>query len=205
MSHLYLFRHGETDWNESGRFQGHTNVPLSARGRQQVQALAERAARLPLRAIYTSDLARAQESARLLAARHPGDPPVVLEPRLREIDVGQVAGLTWAEILARFPQVRSTPDDPSRPRFPGGESIAQLEGRTLAAISDIAARYAGQSVGVVTHGGVIKSLVRVILKIPATARDALAFDNCGITWIQWESDRRRIRSLNDIAHLSGEM
>src|SRR5262245_42161594 len=101
MTIFYLIRHGETDWNQSGRWQGHADVPLNALGRAQAQRLAERLRRErdPLDAIYSSDLLRAWETAQALAAAV-GHAPQPL-PALREIDVGSWSGLTRVEVMAR--------------------------------------------------------------------------------------------------------
>ena len=99
---ILLVRHGETDWNASGRIQGHSDTPLNAAGRQQAQRAAQRLAPEPVRALYSSDLARAFETATII-----GEPlglTVVTSPRLRERQYGAWEGLTSAEIQARYPE-----------------------------------------------------------------------------------------------------
>src|SRR5581483_11305534 len=98
MTTLLLVRHGETDWNAERRWQGHADVPLNARGREQARALAEELAGESIDAIYSSDLSRAQDTADIVGARL--DVPVVVDPDLREIDVGPVEGLTAEESAA---------------------------------------------------------------------------------------------------------
>ena len=99
---ILLVRHGETDWNATGRIQGHNDTPLNAAGRQQALRAAQRLALQPVRGLYSSDLARAYETAMII-----GEPlglTVVTSPRLRERRYGAWEGLTAAEIQARYPE-----------------------------------------------------------------------------------------------------
>jgi len=134
---LLLVRHGETDWNAERRWQGHADVPLNERGREQARALADSLARTEIDAIYSSDLSRARHTAEAVGARL--DIPVVVDPALREIDVGPIEGLTAEESKA----------------FDGwqGEPKDAHAARILDALHRIAARHPGGRVLVVTHGG----------------------------------------------------
>src|SRR6185437_15592133 len=121
MTTLLIARHGETDWNREGRWQGWADPPLNDTGRAQAKQLAGELRDTPFDAVYSSDLRRAFETAEILAAPH--DIPVVADPGLREIDVGSWSGLTRAEIDARFP-------DGERP---GGETRDEHLARVLQA------------------------------------------------------------------------
>lgn len=162
---LLLARHGETDWNRIGRWQGHADPPLNETGRRQAADLAERLAGDGIVAVYSSDLARASETARTVAQRL--DLPVVEDPALREIDVGSWSGLTRAEVEQRFPEGFA--------RWLGGEighdgeTREQLTERAVRATMQIAARHAGENVLVVTHGGVIRALRRHAAGDPGSA------------------------------------
>jgi probable phosphoglycerate mutase len=150
---LILARHGETDWNRDGRFQGHADPPLNDRGREQARSLAEALAEQPVEAIYSSDLRRAHETAQIVAERKGMD--VVVDPELRERDVGEWSGLTFPEIEERFP------DELRRFREEGasiGESRDALAERVVAAIRRIADAHPHGHVLVVTHGGALRSL-----------------------------------------------
>ena len=102
MTRILLARHGETDWNRLGRWQGHADPPLNEAGLSQAAELAERLAGDGIAAVYSSDLVRASETARVVADRLGLD--VVEDARLREIDVGSWSGLTRAEVEQRFPE-----------------------------------------------------------------------------------------------------
>jgi probable phosphoglycerate mutase len=156
---LLLIRHGETAWNAAGRIQGQLDVPLSATGVWQAQRLATRLAAEPIAAVFASDLARAALTAQPLAQAL--GLAIVFDRRLRERHFGIFEGHTLEEVAARFPAEFAAwrARDPHW-AIPGGESGAQLIGRALAALDDIAQRHAGQTVAVVAHGGVLDAAYR---------------------------------------------
>lgn len=155
MAIVLLARHAESDWNVENRFQGHADRPLTPRGREQAERLADDLAAKPLEAVYTSPLRRARETAALVAARHGLEAIAVAE--LREIDVGGWAGLSRAEVESRFP-------DAFRRWVGGGEgwedgeSYPQMAARVLAALQRIAAAHPDGRVLVVSHGGPIRAV-----------------------------------------------
>ena len=153
MTTLILARHGETDWNRDGRFQGHADPPLNERGREQALELAELLVDEPLEAIYSSDLRRAHETARIVADRKGLD--VIVDPQLRERDVGHWSGLTAAEIDERFPdQIRLWREG----AVAVGESRESLAARVVDAAHRIALAHPDGLVLVVTHGGALRML-----------------------------------------------
>jgi broad specificity phosphatase PhoE len=147
---ILLVRHGETDWNRERRWQGHADPPLNEAGRRQAEQLAETLLADPPAAVYSSDLLRARETAEAVTARL--GLPLVLDPRLREADVGEWSGLTTPEIEERYPAGAAR-------RLAGGtgwergETYEQLRERVLEALHEIAAANDGRRVLVVTHGG----------------------------------------------------
>lgn len=148
---LLLVRHGESTWNADGRWQGQADPDLSARGIRQAREAARRVDGVA--AVWTSDLGRARQTAGLLAGPH--GLPVRVESRLRERDAGEWQGHTRDEIEARWPGYLTTGRRP-----PGYEDDASVLARALAALADVAAVHAGESVLVVTHGGVVRTLER---------------------------------------------
>ena len=145
---ILLARHGETEWNREGRWQGWADPPLNDLGRAQAHELAEQLRATPVDAVYSSDLRRAHETALILAVPH--DREVVTDADLREIDVGAWSGLTRAEISVRFPGGER----------PGGETRDQHSVRVLAAVERIALAHPGERVLVVAHGGCVRALQR---------------------------------------------
>jgi uncharacterized phosphatase len=143
---IILARHGETDWNLERRWQGHSDRPLNETGRAQAEELAEQLAGEPIAAVYSSDLVRAHETARIIAARL--GLGVVAVPGLRERQFGSWEGLRDVDVEDRFPGAHGPPD---------GETREELLRRVLESLEAIAAAHAGQTVLVVSHGGPIRA------------------------------------------------
>jgi broad specificity phosphatase PhoE len=150
---ISLARHGQTEFNNEGRFQGHLPVPLDATGRRQADELAGLAAQQPWAALWASPLERARETATVVGKAIALDPR--FDPRLAETDTGDWTGRPFAEVIAEDPDgfaaFRRADKDF---RFPGGESFAEQYDRVAAAIADI-----GQGelpALVVCHRGVIR-------------------------------------------------
>jgi 2,3-bisphosphoglycerate-dependent phosphoglycerate mutase len=148
---ILLVRHGETDWNRNRRVQGHTDVPLNETGRQQARTLAMELADEKLAAVYSSDLARAHETAIIVAGSR--SLPVSMLPGLREKHFGTWEGLTDAEVLIRFPDAHET-------GWGDGETTEEMTDRVLATVREIAAANPGACVLVVTHGGPMRAVLR---------------------------------------------
>jgi broad specificity phosphatase PhoE len=167
LAHLYLIRHGETDWNRQGRWQGQSDVPLNDQGREQARQIAEKLADISFDAIYSSDLSRASEVARIIAQRQGDEVPIVLDQRLREIHQGEWQGLLVQEIEARYAegfQHRRT--NPLTVAPPGGETAGQVRERALAAIHDILAVHPNGHVAIVSHGFTLAVLLTHFQKLP---------------------------------------
>ncbi len=200
MTRLLLVRHGETTWNDEARYQGQEDIPLSARGWMEAECLAERLASESINAIYASDLARARDTAQVVARRIAKS--LTLEPRLREANLGEWQGLTYAEVRRRY--FRDT--DPLPAYFIdtpplGGESLRQLQTRVMSTIESIAAQHADESVLIVTHGGCLKMLLCTWLGIELSAYWQLRFDSASISEVSLYPMGAIVSQLNDTAHL----
>lgn len=152
---LLLARHGESDWNRARRWQGYADRPLTERGRAQATELAERLDGISLDAIYSSDLARARETAEVVARRQRLE--VTPLPALREVDVGSWSGLTRDEAERRHPEGFR------RWRAGGtgwddGETYGEMSARVLRAIDEITANNDGGRVLIVSHAGPIRAI-----------------------------------------------
>ena len=154
MTTILLARHGETDWNREGRFQGHADPPLNEAGRAQAADLSLALAAEELAAVYTSPLRRAAETAAVVAAAH-GLEPVPVEA-LREVDVGSWQGLRRAEVERRFPEQFTRWLDYGQ-GWEDGESYDEMGRRVVAALLELATARAGERILVVTHGGPIRA------------------------------------------------
>jgi probable phosphoglycerate mutase len=150
MTTLYLVRHGQTLWNVEGRYQGQLDPPLNEKGHQQALATAESLAPLGFEAIYSSDLARARQTAEALADKI--GLPIQLDPRLREINQGEWQGVLIDDIRTRWPRkIYGWEHDPWRHHPPGGEHLEALQARLFAAIDEIIARHPQGVVAVFSH------------------------------------------------------
>jgi probable phosphoglycerate mutase len=172
MTTLLVARHGETDWNREGRWQGWADPALNDTGRAQATRLAGELRAVPFDAVYSSDLRRAFETAEILAEPH--RVPVIAEFGLREIDVGSWSGLTRQEIQERFP-------DGSRP---DGETHEEHGARVRAAVTRIALKHPGGRVLLVGHGGTIRSIHDVISELPYHP-----VPNCHVLEVHFRDDR----------------
>jgi len=161
MTRLLLVRHGQTPWNVAGRWQGFGDPGLTDVGREQAEALAAELVASADRSwhrIVASDLGRARETAEILSRAL--ELTIEIDHRLRELDVGEWTGLTRAEIEKRDPEILRDFESGEPSVRPGrGESRIEIRMRTRDCVRDLAHRYSGEGLIVVTHLGVIRALV----------------------------------------------
>lgn len=188
---ILLVRHGQSEWNAAGRWQGQADPPLTDLGRRQARAAA--ASLGALDAIYASDLQRAAETARIISELL-GVGPVVLDPDLRERDAGEWSGLTRAEIEERYPGYLDPPADahtsmggrrPARRRPPGWEPDGSVRERAMRALRRIAADVGSGEVLAVTHGG----LIYVVEDALAAPGGFTRLANGAGRWVEVDGDR----------------
>jgi len=160
---LFLVRHGETEWNRVGRWQGKTDIPLSDVGRQQARALAAELMGRGIADVHASDLRRAMETAQLIAAALGVAEPKV-DARLRERGFGCFEGFTREECAERHPDAWTRYLADRRATPPGGEPQADVAARILAALTDIARApvAADAATLVVSHGGAIRTFIHEV-------------------------------------------
>jgi probable phosphoglycerate mutase len=197
---IIAIRHGETAWNVDTRIQGHLDIPLNATGRWQATRLGRSLAAEPIAAVYTSDLARARETAQAVATVHG------LEPRphlgLRERAFGHFEGRTFAEIESQWPDLalrwrRRDPDfEPD-----GGESLLRFRDRVLQAVDDIAARHVGELIVMAAHGGVMDVLYRAATRQELQAPRTWALGNAAINRLLWTPEGLGLVGWADTSHL----
>jgi 2,3-bisphosphoglycerate-dependent phosphoglycerate mutase len=156
---LFLFRHGETDWNREGRLQGHIDTPLNATGLAQAHALAESLRPHRLDAVVSSDLSRARTTAQIVATAI--GVPLFVETGLRETNVGAAEGLLWAEAKTRFGEgLTERWYSDGDVAFPGGETGIATRTRGLAALRRFTAAHPYRRIGVSTHGAMLRQLMK---------------------------------------------
>ena len=197
---ILAIRHGETDWNLQGRIQGATDIALNRAGREQARRLGRALADEQIDAVYSSDLARAAQTAQALAL--PRRLAVQHDLGLRERAFGVFEGRTFGEIETRWPEQaqrwrRRDPEfGPS-----GGEVLRDFFARCVGAVKALAARHDGQSIAVVAHGGVLDCLYRAATRIELTAPRTWQVGNASINRLLFAADGLTLVGWSDDAHL----
>jgi len=200
MTGIMLARHGETDWNREGRWQGHSDQPLNATGIAQAQALARRLAGEEIAALYTSDLLRAAQTAAEVT-RTTGLEAIVT-PGLREVDVGDLVGLDRAEARRRYPDWYTRWREGTDDSYPGGEQFSDLRERALAALDRMADRHADGTAVAVCHNGIVRAVALHVLGLQPHERRRIAHGpNGSLTVVERERGRWTLVALNDSGHL----
>jgi probable phosphoglycerate mutase len=187
---VLVMRHGETDWNLAGRFQGHTDIPINATGVQQVERAAQWLAREPIAHVVSSDLSRARQSAEPAAGLL--GTTVATDPALRERSYGLLEGLTWTEIEAQHPEIhRQLRSSPHHVPIPGGESPDELKARTWPAFWQVARRSTDTHAALlVSHGGVIRSWLLDVVgpeRAPRPVPNATPYR----FWVTWDAEQNK--------------
>jgi broad specificity phosphatase PhoE len=191
MTELWLVRHGQTDWNKEGRYQGQSDVPLNSDGIAQALKLADTLSSSHFDAIYSSDLKRAYKTAEILAGAL--NLPVNADARLREICQGEWEGLLVEEIARRFNAANGSKEENAlawetrshEMRAPGGESVAEVAARVALAANDIALLHSAQRVLVVSHGLALATLICQSRGFPLAEVYSHIPDNAHPAVIQW--------------------
>ena len=195
-----LTRHGQTDWNAAQRFQGQSDVPLNEAGIQQATALADRLSREQIDHIYTSDLQRAHETARLIAVHHTCE--IYTDPRLREMNFGAWEGLTYAEIKKNNPAILAVWEaDILTTSAPNGETLNQLSARVQSMLNDLRAQHADQTVLIVAHGGPLQVLLCLALNMSPAMYWHFRLSPASLSEIAFYSAGAIINLMNDTSHL----
>lgn len=200
---LLLCRHGQSQWNVEGRVQGTSPqaAGLTEQGRWEAARLAARLRTMRIDALVSSDLLRAVETAEIVAAAIGKRP--TFDDGWREIDMGAWHGLTLAEIQERYSEEwAATRQDPNAPRG-GGESFAVFQSRTLKAADRLHARYPGQTVAVITHGGAVRACLLSEATGPLAPSDPRRshIPNTSVTTVQVNGGHVTVLSFPDSTHL----
>ncbi|MBC8348524.1 MAG: histidine phosphatase family protein [Verrucomicrobia bacterium] len=200
VTRITLVRHGETEWNVSGRWQGHADAPLTIHGQTQARALGERFRDATFDACYTSDLGRAVHTSKLIA--DPSAMDFEIDERLRERGLGIMQGFTTAEMLDQCPDVyESFRNNGPDYLIPEGESFRQFNERCVNAIEEFSIRHSGKSILVVTHGGVLGAIFRHVIGLSLDSPRRYALLNCSVNVIEKKDGGWSLLHWGDVSHL----
>jgi broad specificity phosphatase PhoE len=199
---IWIARHGQTETNRQGIFCGHAETALTPLGQAQARALAVRLRAVPITAVYTSDFARAMDTAALALEGRALAPRV--DPDLRELHYGEWELRQEREIARLFPEQYGLmrAEDPAWCP-PGGETVAAVRERTLAALRRIARRHRGEQVLVVSHGTAINCMLSGVLGMAVSHVFRFDVANCGLSAVVLRRQNFVVTMLNDTSHLAG--
>jgi 2,3-bisphosphoglycerate-dependent phosphoglycerate mutase/probable phosphoglycerate mutase len=198
---LWLVRHTETDWNESRRYQGRADRPLTRRGLDHVAAVAARFRGVPVALVVSSGLARTDALAAAIATQAPGARRAC-DPRWQEIDHGTWEGLTYGEVLARFgASATARFDDPWRWDGHSGETLCALSRRVDAAWDALCRVHEPGGCVIVSHATPIQLLLCRLLQLPPDRYAEIRIDLGGITHLEIHPSGAIAASINDVPTL----
>ncbi len=199
---LLAVRHGATEWSQARRFAGSLDVPLTAQGRLQAEAVAQALAGSLAAAIYTSPLERARTSAEVIAKPHRLEP--VIEPDFREMAFGAWEGLHRDEVAARHPtEAAAWAGTPHVVTPPGGEALTAVDARVRAALAALIERHRGETVILVSHAIVTRLIVLAALGLDPDRLWSVDASPAGITEIEYLDAWATVHCMNTLAHLDG--
>lgn len=197
---LLLVRHGQTSWNDSGRAQGHTDIPLDPTGLEQAQKVGEAFAQYPVDRIITSDLIRSYETAKAISDA--AGVPLESRSDLRERCFGEWEGQPFPVVTNNlYERAQSTGKSAQEVRPPGGESFLDVWERLESVVLDL--NRSRDTIVVVSHGGALSILLARLLKGTLDTSRAFRFGNTGITELERRIDGLfLITRYNDTSHLA---
>lgn len=201
MSRLFLVRHGDTELNSAERYWGRSDVKLSAAGIEQAEKLCDRLAVEKIDAVYSSDLERALVTAEIIASSH--QLAVITCAELREVNFGQLEGLTFSEINLLYPEVAKLwAERSTKLKYPGGESLVKFNNRVSKFLSSLDKHAVEETILVVAHAGVLRTLVCQLLGIDPQRRWQIRLDLASLSIMETHQQGAILSLLNDVSHLT---
>ena len=201
---FFVVRHGETDWNKLGRFQGHTDISLNDRGLSQARETAVASEDWGYTAIYSSPLVRTIQVAEEIVKVTPMT--VSQEPGLKELSLGDLEGVTGEEMRNDWPALFAAwRTEPEKMSMPNGESLGELRDRTWQVILDIEQKHSSDdSIVVISHNFAIRSIVNELLGMPLAYFHRMSLNLASVCTFDSDERGRRLTGYNSTSHLSPE-
>lgn len=199
---MVFVRHGQTEWNVEGRAQGHLDSVLTPQGRAQALAVGQRLKEMDVSRLYSSDLGRARQTAEIIAGQTGHE--VTTDSRLREKAMGIFEGLTRAEMEEKYLEEVTLyfSRDPDY-IAPDGESERQFFARNAACFEELSASHCGETILVVTHGGVLKNLFYFVIDLSLESPRRHSLLNSSLNTVIRDNGEWRIENWGDVTHLDG--
>ncbi|MBQ1868348.1 MULTISPECIES: histidine phosphatase family protein [Selenomonas] len=204
MVKVVFVRHGQTEWNVSGRYQGQSDVALSAAGIEQAEKLAANFPVEHIDAVYSSDLIRARVTAETVAKRF--GLSVQLEPAFRELSFGDWEGLTYEQIVASWPDaMENFLAHPDILNIPNGESFPEVQQRAMSRLQELLREHEGQTIMIAAHGAVLRTMLTAALHMPLQYLWSIRQFNTAVNIVRYDAEGNpTVELLNSTAHL-GEL
>lgn len=200
MKEIYVFRHGETDWNKAGRMQGHADIPLNETGKQQAHVLRDYFAKHPIEVILCSDLIRARQTAEIARGTLPIQ--IVIDHRQRETKLGDAEGLTREEIAQQMhPDIwhnwHTFPENWDH-RFPNGESKREHLDRVTDSLVEFLQKTPFKRIGLSSHGGAMR---RLLHHLRPDVTEPVVVGNCYLYKLDYSPTRGLwVEDVNPLLH-----
>lgn len=184
---IYIIRHGETDWNREGIYQGQTDTSLNENGRQTARELGKILSRINFSAIYSSDLLRARETAEIINDFL--NVPIYYTQDLRELDFGDWTGISIWKMGEKDPELfKKWQEDPWNISPPGGETFRELTERVIRVLEEITKRHKSENILVVSHAGPIKAMIFGLLSATGKAYWNIKISHSTVVIIDKDTD-----------------
>ena len=197
---IILVRHGQTRFNREERVQGRSDAPLDSQGVVQATLLARRLKAAPVRAVYSSPLRRAVETAAAIAREH--DLSVEIEDGLIEMDVGELDGVTFQELRARHDDLlKAWRRDAGAVRMPRGETALEVQARAWPVVQRAAAAHPQGAAVVVSHAFALQALICKALGLPLAHLERVRHDVAALSILRFQDGNIALAALNDRCHL----
>lgn len=191
---IYIVRHGETDWNREGIYQGHTDTPLNEDGRKTAERLGYTLSKIKISCIYSSDLLRARETAEIINRFL--NVPVCYTQDLRELNFGDWTGISIWEMEEKDPELfRRWQEDPWNISPPGGETFRELTERVMNILEEITRRHRDEDVLIVSHAGPIKAMIFGLISATGRAYWNIKISHNTVVIIDRDTDYRDRKSV----------
>ncbi|MDP2426191.1 MAG: histidine phosphatase family protein [Candidatus Izemoplasmatales bacterium] len=194
---IYLVRHGQTDWNITGRFQGWADIPLDASGIEHAKNVSHFFKDVDIDVLYSSDLIRALQTTSPLSIQK--SLPIFVDNRFRELSVGEWEGKNWSELSQAYKEfIERSSKNGFTEAIPGGESLKAFQDRMASGFESMVQRHVGKDIVLVTHGGSIRVLLCYLMNVPLIRRDEFPAENGSVYILEYHPLSKTTTIINKV-------